>query len=68
VVRISPGWVQTEAAIGLINELAKKISTDFDAARQTLMNSLGGIPIGRPALPEEVADLFVFSPSPERPP
>ena len=31
-----------------------------EAALQELMNSLGGIPIGRPGLPEEVAELVAF--------
>ena len=64
VVRVSPGWVQTEGAIGLIEELADKNGTDFDSARQLLMQSLGGIPIGRPALPREVAELIKFVASP----
>jgi NAD(P)-dependent dehydrogenase (short-subunit alcohol dehydrogenase family) len=29
-------------------------------ARQDLMRALGGIPIGRPNTPEEVADLIAF--------
>src|SRR6266849_1238032 len=33
-------------------------------ARQGLMKSLGGIPIGRPAKPKEVADLVAFVASP----
>jgi NAD(P)-dependent dehydrogenase (short-subunit alcohol dehydrogenase family) len=41
----------------LINELAAKQGTDYKGARKTLMESLGGIPIGRPARPREVADL-----------
>jgi NAD(P)-dependent dehydrogenase (short-subunit alcohol dehydrogenase family) len=64
VVRVSPGWVQTEAAIGLVEELAKKTGTDFDGARRALMASLGGIPIGRPAQPDEVAELVAFLASP----
>jgi NAD(P)-dependent dehydrogenase (short-subunit alcohol dehydrogenase family) len=28
VVRVSPGWVETEAAVGLVNELARKAGTD----------------------------------------
>ena len=64
VVRVSPGWVETEAAARLITELAKNAGTDFEGARQSLMNSLGGIPIGRPARPEEVADLVAFLASP----
>jgi NAD(P)-dependent dehydrogenase (short-subunit alcohol dehydrogenase family) len=64
VVRVSPGWVETEAAAGLVQELAKKMGTGHEGARQALMNSLGGIPIGRPAQPKEVADLVAFLVSP----
>jgi NAD(P)-dependent dehydrogenase (short-subunit alcohol dehydrogenase family) len=64
VVRVSPGWVETEAAVGLVSELAAKSGTDYEGARQSLMDSLGGIPIGRPAKPEEVADLVAFLVSP----
>jgi NAD(P)-dependent dehydrogenase (short-subunit alcohol dehydrogenase family) len=60
VLRVSPGWVETEAATGLVRELAKKMGTDFDGARRALMDTLGGIPIGRPARPEEVAELVAF--------
>jgi len=64
VVRVSPGWVETEAAVRLVTELAKKTGTDYEGARQGLMKSLGGIPIGRPAKPTEVADLVAFLASP----
>jgi NAD(P)-dependent dehydrogenase (short-subunit alcohol dehydrogenase family) len=64
VVRVSPGWVETEAAVRLVTELAKNTGTDYEGARQGLMNSLGGIPIGRPAKPKEVADLVAFLASP----
>ena len=64
MVRVSPGWVETEAAVGLVRELAKKMGTDDEVARQALMDSLGGIPIGRPARPKEVADLVAFLASP----
>jgi NAD(P)-dependent dehydrogenase (short-subunit alcohol dehydrogenase family) len=60
VVRVSPGWVETEAAVGLVNELAANKGTDYESARQALMDSLGGIPIGRPARPSEVAELIAF--------
>ena len=60
VVRVSPGWVETEAAVGLVNDLAANKGTDYEGARKALMDSLGGIPIGRPAQPREVADLVAF--------
>src|SRR5467141_1181137 len=64
VVRVSPGWEETEAAVRLVTELAEKSGTDYEGARQGLMKSLGGIPIGRPAKPKEVADLVAFVASP----
>jgi NAD(P)-dependent dehydrogenase (short-subunit alcohol dehydrogenase family) len=64
VVQVSPGWVETEAAVGLVKELAASKGTDYDGARKALMDSLGGIPIGRPAQPAEVADLVAFLASP----
>ena len=64
VVRVSPGWVETDGAVGLVNELAAKQRTDYNGARKHLMDSLDGIPVGRPARPEEVADLVAFLTSP----
>jgi len=65
VVRVSPGWVETEAAVGLVQELARKNNVDYETARERLAEALGGIPIGRPAKPEEVADLIAFLVSPQ---
>jgi NAD(P)-dependent dehydrogenase (short-subunit alcohol dehydrogenase family) len=64
VVRIAPGWVETEAAVRLVDRLAKADGTDYQTAQKALMTSLGGIPIGRPSKPTEVADLVVFLVSP----
>jgi NAD(P)-dependent dehydrogenase (short-subunit alcohol dehydrogenase family) len=64
VIRVSPGWVETDAAVRLVTELAKSTGTDYEGARRSLMDSLGGIPIGRPARPNEVADLVAFLASP----
>lgn len=64
VVRVSPGWVETDGAVGLVEEIARKNGTDCEAARKIVMDSLGGIPIGRPSKPREVADLVAFLASP----
>jgi len=64
VVRVSPGWVETEAAVRLATRLAEQTGTDYEGGKQVIMNGLGGIPLGRPAKPEEVADLIAFLASP----
>jgi NAD(P)-dependent dehydrogenase (short-subunit alcohol dehydrogenase family) len=64
VVRVSPGWVETEAAVALAERLAAQAGTDYEGGKQIIMNSLGGIPLGRPAKPREVADLIAFLVSP----
>jgi NAD(P)-dependent dehydrogenase (short-subunit alcohol dehydrogenase family) len=57
---VAPGFIETAAAHRLIARLAEKAGSDEDSARQGLMDSLGGIPIGRPGRPEEVAELVAF--------
>jgi NAD(P)-dependent dehydrogenase (short-subunit alcohol dehydrogenase family) len=60
VVRVSPGWVETEAAVRLVERLAAEAGTDYEGGQQIIMRGLGGVPLGRPARPDEVADLITF--------
>jgi NAD(P)-dependent dehydrogenase (short-subunit alcohol dehydrogenase family) len=57
---VAPGFTETDAATRLIERLAKEAETDTTTARNNLMSSLGGIPLGRPNRPEEVAELVAF--------
>jgi NAD(P)-dependent dehydrogenase (short-subunit alcohol dehydrogenase family) len=60
VISVSPGFIETEAAANLIQQLAEKSGIDIAAAREGLIDSLGGIPMGRPGRAEEVAELIAF--------
>ena len=57
---VAPGYTETDAAVGMVNEIAERTGIGQDAARQRIMDSLGGIPLGRPNRPEEVAELVAF--------
>jgi NAD(P)-dependent dehydrogenase (short-subunit alcohol dehydrogenase family) len=57
---VSPGFVQTTAADRLVARIAHDAGITQDAALTQLMDSLGGIPLGRPNRPEEVAELVAF--------
>lgn len=60
VVRVSPGWIETEASVDLAARLAAEHGGDIDEGKRMIMASLGGIPIGRPSTPDEVANLIAF--------
>jgi NAD(P)-dependent dehydrogenase (short-subunit alcohol dehydrogenase family) len=60
VVTVSPGFIETDAATRMIERMAEKEKSDYATARQRLISMLGGIPLGRPNRPEEVAELVAF--------
>jgi NAD(P)-dependent dehydrogenase (short-subunit alcohol dehydrogenase family) len=64
VVRVAPGWIETEASVALAERLALQAGTDYEGGKKIIMDSLGGIPLGRPSKPVEVANLIAFLASP----
>ncbi|MET7760959.1 SDR family oxidoreductase [Streptomyces sp. NPDC005355] len=57
---VSPGFVRTAAAEALVDRIAEGAGIAPEAALERLMDSLGGIPLGRPDEPREVAELVAF--------
>lgn len=57
---VAPGFIRTSAAVRLVERIAQADSISEGAALDKLMASLGGIPLGRPCEPEEVAELVAF--------
>ncbi|AZI27645.1 SDR family oxidoreductase [Pedobacter sp. G11] len=64
VLTVSPGWINTTASKAWLGELARNANSSVEEAQQGVMDALGGIPFGRPAEPEEVAELVGFLVSP----
>lgn len=60
VLSVAPGWIETEAAVRFAQRLAQQQGVEYAQGKQIIMDSLGGIPLGRPAQPEEVANLIAF--------
>ncbi|WP_417280779.1 MULTISPECIES: SDR family oxidoreductase [Alphaproteobacteria] len=60
VARVSPGWIETESSVELARRLAAEHQVEVEQGRQMIMDSLGGVPIGRPSKPEEIANLIAF--------
>jgi NAD(P)-dependent dehydrogenase (short-subunit alcohol dehydrogenase family) len=60
VTMISPGFIETSGAHGMIMDIARNTGVGEDAARQQIVDMLGGIPLGSPGKPEDVAELVAF--------
>ena len=57
---VSPGWIMTDATVHFLERLQAANGGTIEDARQAVLDGLGGIPIGRGAEPEEVADLIAY--------
>lgn len=60
VTMVSPGLIETSGARGMIMDISQGTGVSEEVARQKIMDMLGGIPVGRPGTPEEVAELVCF--------
>lgn len=60
VLTVSPGWIMTSAATRMMERIAESSNITTEQATQNVMTALGGIPMGRPAQPEEIAELVGF--------
>lgn len=64
VLTVSPGWIMTNSSERMMERIAESANITTAQATQSVMDALGGIPYGRPAQPEEVAELVGFLVSP----
>ncbi|MGA5125575.1 SDR family oxidoreductase [Streptomyces pseudogriseolus] len=61
---VAPGFIRTDGAEHLLARRMRENGVTREAALDDLMRVLGGIPLGRPAEPEEVAEVIAFLASP----
>jgi NAD(P)-dependent dehydrogenase (short-subunit alcohol dehydrogenase family) len=64
VLTVSPGWIMTTSATRMMQRIAENSNISIEQATQSVMDALGGIPIGRPVQPEEIAEFVGFLVSP----
>ncbi|MEN4762255.1 SDR family oxidoreductase [Chryseobacterium sp. C39-AII1] len=64
VLTVSPGWIRTENVKVWLETIAQNSNIPIEEAQQGVVDALGGIPFGRPAEPQEVAELVGFLVSP----
>lgn len=64
VLTVSPGWIRTENVKVWLETIAQNSNISIEEAQQGVVDALGGVPFGRPAEPQEVAELVGFLVSP----
>lgn len=57
---ISPGGIETEAYERFVDRIAEGSGLSREEAKDKILESLGGVPLGRFARTEEIADLAAF--------
>lgn len=64
VLTVSPGWIMTESSKRLMERISESSNSTTEEATKSVMDALGGIPMGGPAEPEDIAELVGFLVSP----
>jgi NAD(P)-dependent dehydrogenase (short-subunit alcohol dehydrogenase family) len=57
---VSPGYIETESAYRMAVEVGEMNGITVDEAREGIMKSIGGIPLGAPGRPADVGELVAF--------
>jgi NAD(P)-dependent dehydrogenase (short-subunit alcohol dehydrogenase family) len=65
VLTVTPGMVKTEAMDGYLKSLSDSSGLSIDEVMQNAMKSIGEIPMGKMAEPEDIAELVGYLVSPK---
>jgi NAD(P)-dependent dehydrogenase (short-subunit alcohol dehydrogenase family) len=57
---VCPGYIETEAAYRMAEEIGQINDISVDEARSQIMESISGIPLGAPGSPADVGELVAF--------
>jgi len=57
---VCPGFIETESARAMVEEIAQLDGGSLDEARAQIVESIGGIPLGAPGSPADVGELVAF--------
>lgn len=57
---VCPGYIETESAYRMAEEIAQINGVTVEQARAQIMDSIGGIPLGAPGRPADVGELVAF--------
>jgi hypothetical protein len=57
---VCPGYIETESAYRMAEEIGQINNISIDEARTQIMESIGGIPLGAPGRPADVGELVAF--------
>ncbi len=57
---VTPGFIATAGAERRITQIMRDSAVERDAAEAILLDTIGGVPLGRPGTTDEVAQLVAF--------